>query len=147
MRMIWESADLLLDLPSPTVVELLFTDPRLEVAMRLSSTEAECIAAVTAVKTARYLRSMLNELGFLQLKPTWIYEDIASTINIVNARVSTERTCHIDIQFFAIQTWKEQSNVILHRIPGIINPSDDLINPLGWVLYCGHAPRLMCHYV
>jgi len=113
----------------------------------LSSTEAEFIAAVTtAAKTARYLRSMLTELGFPLLKPTRIFEDNASTIRIVNARVPTERTCHIDIRFFAIQAWKEQGDVILHHIPGIINPSDDLAKPLGWVLHSRHAPHLMGHY-
>ena len=43
-----------------------------------------------------------------------------------NARVPTERTRHIDIRFFAIQGWKEQGDIILRHIPGIINPSDDL---------------------
>ena len=94
----------------------------------------EFIAAVdtAAKKIARYLRSMLTELEFPQLKPTRIYKDNASTINIVNARVPTERTRHIDIRFFAIQGWKEQGDVIsyLHHIPGIINPSDDLTRPL-----------------
>jgi len=68
----------------------------------LSSTEAEFIDDVTAAKIARHLHYMLNKLGFPQLKPTRIFEDNASTINIVNARVPTERTCHIDIRFFAI---------------------------------------------
>jgi len=112
----------------------------------LSSTEAEFIAAVMAAKTARYLQSMLTELGFPQLKPTQIFEDNESTIRIVNTRVPTERTRHIDIRFFAIQAWKEQGDIILHHIPGIINPSDDLTKPLGWVLHSCHAPRLMGHY-
>ena len=89
---------------------------------------------------------MLTELGFLQLKPTRIFEDNASTIKIVNARVPTERTRHIYIRFFAIQAWKEQGDVILLHIPGVINPSDDLTKPLGWVLHSRHAPRLMGHY-
>ena len=89
---------------------------------------------------------MLTELGFPQLKPTLIFEDNASTIKIVNARVPTERTHHIDIHLFAIQAWKEQGDVTLHHIPGIINPSNDLTKPLGWVLHSRHMPRLMGHY-
>ena len=58
----------------------------------------------------------------------------------MNARVPTERTRHIDIRFFAIQGWKERGDIILHHIPGIINPSDDLTKPLGWVLHSRHAP-------
>jgi len=77
---------------------------------------------------------MLNELGFPQLKPTRIFEDNASTIRIVNARVPTERTRHLDIRFFAIQGWKEQGDIILHHIPGIINPSDDLTKDGFYIL-------------
>ena len=82
----------------------------------------------------------------LQLEPTRIFEDNASTIRIINARVPTERTRHIDIRFFAIQAWKEQGDVILHRISSNINPPDDLTKPFRWVLHSRHAPRLMAHY-
>ena len=40
-----------------------------------SSTEAEFIAAVSAAKAARYLRSVLREMGFEQRGPTIIYID------------------------------------------------------------------------
>ena len=50
---------------------------------------------------------------------------------IINVCVPNERTCHIDVQYFAIQDWKEDgSNEILH-IPGVINPADNLTKPLG----------------
>lgn len=111
-----------------------------------SSTEAEFIAAVHAAKTARWLRSILLELGLPQTKPTVLYEDNQSTINIVNARHPTERSRHIDIQYFAIQSWKEQGSILLQHLPGIINPADDLTKPLGWVLHARHARRLMGHY-
>ena len=52
----------------------------------LSSTEAELLAAVEAAKVARFLRSMLKELGFRQKKPTVIYEDNQSTIHVFNSR-------------------------------------------------------------
>ena len=112
----------------------------------LSSTEAEFIAACSAAKIALYIRSLLKELGYPPRGPTRIYEDNASTIKIVNARVPTERTRHIDIRFFAIQTWKEDNLILLTHIKGILNPSDDLTKPLGWVLHSRHARRLMGHY-
>ena len=78
----------------------------------LSSTEAELIAAVTAAKTARYLRSILRELGFEQSDPTPIYEDNMSAIDIVNSNKPTERSRHIDIRFFAIQDWKSRGDIV-----------------------------------
>ena len=102
----------------------------------LSSTEAEFIAAVTASKTAKYIRSVLNELGFPQLDPTPIYEDNKPTIDIVASQKPTERTRHIDIRFFAIQDWIHKSkDITLLHIPGVINPLDDLTKPLGRVLH------------
>jgi hypothetical protein len=52
-----------------------------------SSTEAEFIAAVSAAKTAKYLRAILVELGFPQPQPTPIYCDNMSAIKIINAKV------------------------------------------------------------
>jgi len=65
---------------------------------------------------------------------------------MINSQIPTERSRHIDIQYFAIQTWKENGDIIMHHIPGILNPSDDLTKPLGWVLHSCHARRLMGHY-
>ena len=111
-----------------------------------SSTEAEFLAAVLAAKHARYLRAILSELGFPQDSPTPIYEDNASAIKMINAKIPTERSRHIDIQHFAIQDWKEAGDIIMHHIAGVINPADDLTKPLGWVLHARHARRLMGHY-
>ena len=111
-----------------------------------SSTEAEFLAAVLAAKHAKFLRSILKELGFPQLDPTPIYEDNMSAIKMINARVPTERSRHIDIQHFAIQDCKAAGDIVMRHIPGIINASDDLTKPLGWVLHSRHARRIMGHY-
>ena len=112
----------------------------------LSSTEAELIAAITAAKTDRFLRSMLQELGFPHESPTPIYEDNDPTIDIVNSDITTERTHYIDIRFFAIKVWKEAGAIIMHHIDGIISLSNDLTKPLGWVLHFNHAGYMMGHY-
>jgi hypothetical protein len=71
-----------------------------------SSTEAEFIAAVAAAKTAKYLRTVLADLGFQQHGPTVLYEDNEATILMVNASKPTARSRHIAIQHFAIKEWK-----------------------------------------
>ena len=97
-------------------------------------------------KHAKYLRAILTELGFAPTGPTPIYEDNVSAINMINAKVPTDRSRHIDIQHFAIQDWKDAGEIVMHHVPGIINPSDDLTKPLGWVLHERHARRIMGHY-
>jgi hypothetical protein len=110
-----------------------------------SSTEAEFIAAVSAAKTARFLRSILQDLGFRQSTPTALHIDNQSAIKMINARRPTERARHIDIQWFAIQDWKERGDIITSHLPGVLNPSDDLSKPLGWILHSRHCRRFMGH--
>jgi hypothetical protein len=72
-----------------------------------SSTEVEFLAAVTAGKITKYLRSILTELGYPPLGPTILYEDNASAIKMINAGKPTEQSCHIDIQHLTIQDWRQ----------------------------------------
>ena len=65
---------------------------------------------------------------------------------MINGGVPTERSRHIDIQYFAIQDWKEAGDILMEHIDGILNPADDLTKPLGWILHSRHARRLMGHY-
>ena len=111
------------------------------------STKAEFLAAVTAAKHAKYLRAVLLELGYPQDGPTPLYEDNMSAINMINNRVPTERSRHIDIQHFAIQDWAEAKDIVLRHIPGILSIPDGLTKALGWVLHSRHARRMMGHFV
>ena len=104
----------------------------------LSLTEAELIAAVTAAKNIKYVRSVMKELGIENDDPTPIYEDNQSVIKIINANKPTGRSRHIDIHFFAIQDWKDSGIITMKHIPGVINPADNLTNPLGYVLHSRH---------
>jgi Reverse transcriptase (RNA-dependent DNA polymerase) len=112
-----------------------------------SSTEAEFIAAVTASKAVKYLRSILEQLGCPQVDPTPIYEDNEAAIEMINAFKPTPRARHIDIQFFAIQQWKQNGEVLFHHIPGTINMADALTKALGWILHTRHVRRAMGHYL
>jgi hypothetical protein len=52
----------------------------------------------------------------------------------------------MDLRFFAIQDWREAGDIVMSHIAGILNPSDDLTKPLGWVLHSRHCRRIMGHY-
>jgi len=111
-----------------------------------SSTKAEFLAAVATVKHARYMHAIMTDLGFPPKGPTVMYCDNQSAINMINARVPTERSRRIDIQHFAFQDWKDSCAIVMEFIPGVINLSDDLTKPLGWVLHDRHARRVKGHY-
>ena len=112
-----------------------------------SSTKAKFIAAHIAAKIAKYLRMVLKQLGYEQKSPTPIHIDDMYALQIINNNTSpTERTCHLDIRYFAIQDWREEGDIIMKHIPGILNPSDDLTKPLGYVLHARHCRQIMGHY-
>ena len=119
---------------------------KIQSTVSTSSTEAEFIAAVHAAKIAKYLRSILSDLGYPQVGPTTLYEDNAAAILMINASRPTSRSRHIDIQHFAIQEWKANHEIILSHIPGIINSADSLTKSLGSTLHHRHVRRLMGHY-
>ena len=52
----------------------------------------------------------------------------------------------MDLRFFSIQDWREAGDIIMKHIPGVLNPSDDMTKPLGWVLHARHCRRIMGHY-
>ena len=112
-----------------------------------SSTEAEFIAAHAAGKVARYLRFLLKDLGYEQSAPTPIYIDNLPALQMINDNSSpTDRTRHIHIRFFSLQDWRQDGDIIMVHIPGIVNPSDPLSKPVGFVLHSRHCRRVMGHY-
>ncbi|KAI2510494.1 hypothetical protein MHU86_3914 [Fragilaria crotonensis] len=119
---------------------------KIQSTVSTSSTEAEFLAAVHAAKIAKYLRSILLELGYPQLEPTTLFEDNAAAILMVNASRPTPRARHIDIQHFALQEWKANGEIVLSHIPGVVNSADSLTKSLGSTLHHRHVRRLMGHY-
>ena len=65
---------------------------------------------------------------------------------MVNESRPAPRARHIEIQHFAIQEWRNKGDIALRHCPGVINISDDLTKPLGWVLHARHARRGVGHF-
>jgi hypothetical protein len=119
---------------------------KMQVTVVTSSTKAEFIVAVHAAKIAKYLRSVLEELGFAQTDLTPLYVDNQAAITMINENKPTPHSQHIDIQHFAIQEWRARRLIGLLHIPGIVNPADQATKAIGWTLHSRHAQRAMEHY-
>jgi hypothetical protein len=119
---------------------------KLQATVATSSTEAEFLAAVHAAKIAKYLRSVLTELGFPPSGPTTLYEDNEAAIAMINENRPTPRVRHVDIQHFAIQEWRARGLVRMEYIPTTLNVADGSTKALGWTLHARHARRAMGHY-
>lgn len=116
---------------------------KLQSTVATSSTEAEFIAAVLAAKVAKYLRSILLDLGFPPDGPTTLFEDNRAAIHMANHGRPTERSRHIDIQHFALLEWCAKGEVRLDSIPTSIQPADALTKACGSILHLRHMRRLM----
>ena len=112
----------------------------------LSFTESEFFAAVSTAKVVLFNQSVLTDLKYPPQAPTVICKDNEGCIKIINACHLTNRIRHIDTPFFCIQDWKQHKDILSIHIPGILNQSDILTKPLGWVLHSCHACRIMGHF-
>jgi Reverse transcriptase (RNA-dependent DNA polymerase) len=119
---------------------------KLQTIVATSSTEAEFVCAVQTGKMVKYLRTVLNDLGFTPRAPTVIYEDNQAAIAMVNSSKPTPRSRHIDTQHYAIQGWKACNILRLEHIPGSLSPADALTKPLARILHHRHSRRMMGHY-
>ena len=56
-------------------------------------------------------------------------------LRVNNNSSPTERTRHVHIQYFSLQDWQQDGDLIMVHIPGIVNLSNSLSEPVGFVLY------------
>lgn len=88
-------------------------------SIALSSTEAEYMALSTASKEVVYLRSFLNELGFLRLidGPTELHGDNLSSQQLVKNPIYHARRKHIDIRVHYIRDVYNKNVIVLKYTP------------------------------
>ena len=116
---------------------------KLQHTVALSSAESELYAACEAAKNTKYIRSVMQHLGFKLTSPTPIHEDNAATIAVSNNQRATKRLRHVDLRHFALLEWVKNGDIILKPIPTADNPADELTKPLGNNLHCRHSDTLL----
>jgi hypothetical protein len=104
----------------------------------ISSTEGEFYAFVKGGKITLYLRSLLADLGYPCEGPTNIYADNTAVEFIVNDSRPTNRTRHVDVQFFAVQQWRDAGLINAKRLPGPINAADSMTKPTPYDTFQRH---------
>ena len=91
---------------------------------------------------------VLKQLGYEQTSPTSNYFDNQPAMLMINNNTTLTENCrHVDIRYWALQDWvREDKVMIMVHCAGVLNVSDDLTKPLGYVLHARHCRRLMGHY-
>jgi hypothetical protein len=97
----------------------------------LSSTEAEYVAASLACQEAVWLRVLLEDISFVQNKPTMIKEDNQGAIALSKNPKYHPRTKHIDIKHHFIRDKVAKKEVVLDYCPTEEMLADLLTKPLG----------------
>jgi len=95
-----------------------------------SSTEAEIKAIDMAIRSAAYIRELLLELGCEQRKPTKLYVDNKSAIDICETLKVGHKTRHINVRLQYIREQVNARTVELVFVPSEQNVADILTKPL-----------------
>jgi hypothetical protein len=103
---------------------------RKQPVVALSSTEAEYIALVEAVKEAIFLKQLLEDMGKSVLMPITIYCDNKSAISLSKNPVAHGRSKHIDIKLHFIRDVINQGVIQVEYVPTGENIADALTKSL-----------------
>ena len=96
-----------------------------------SSTEAEYMALLEAVKESVWIQQLLKELGRTAINTNTIYDDNQGAIALAHNPEHHARTKHIDIQYHFVRECVENEKVSLEYCPTADMVADALTKPLA----------------
>ena len=109
----------------------------------LSSTEAEIREAVNGGKEAEWLRYLLYELGYPQLKPTIIREDNNGCISFSKNATHHDATKHVVLRYYWLKEQVAKGHITLQKIHTHDNIADIFTKLLPRKLFDKHAVKLL----
>ena len=78
--------------------------------------------------------------------PSTLFIDNEAALHMINERRPTPRARHVEVQYFAVQEWRRNGDIIMRHLQGVNNPSDGLTKALSTILHHRHSRRSMGHY-
>jgi hypothetical protein len=115
---------------------------KLSAIITTSSTEAELISAAYCAAEVAFIRKLAQELGFVQVSPTIIFEDYNGAIALGNSGHFKGRSKHIDLRFFFLSDYISRGLVKFERVDSK-NQIDDIgTAPRPWPVFQRHRPVL-----
>jgi len=111
----------------------------------LSSTESEYVATCEDTRDLKYLRYLLESIGFEVEMPNTMYEDNMSCIKMLNSDVLNHGTSkHISPKFNFVREEITNGNIQVVYLPTEEQPADILTKALSFRLHNNNVERMMC---
>ena len=89
---------------------------KLSAIIATSSTEAELISAAYCAAEVAFLRKLAQELGFVQVSPTIIFEDYNGAIALGTSGHFNGCSKHIDLRFFFLSDYISRGLIKFERV-------------------------------
>lgn len=115
---------------------------KLQSTVALSTAESEFIALSAAAQEAKWLKMLLEELGYPQ-GPITIYTDSQSAKAIAEKSSTSTRSKHIDIRLFFLRDYIQAGTIKLEWRSSTSMTADIMTKPLGKTLFKQHARSLL----
>ena len=109
----------------------------------LSSMEAEIREATTATKEILYLRELLKDLGYVQDRPSVLFEDNSGCISFSKNATHHENTKHVVLRYYWLKMMVDDGVVVLEKVHSSDNIADIFTKPLRYDLFIKHASKLL----
>ena len=112
-------------------------------AVTLSSTEAEIREAVNGGKEGEWLRYLLFELGYQQLKPTVLKEDNNGCISFSKNATHHDATKHVVLRYYWLKEQVAAGILTLEKVHTHSNIADIFTKPIPKPLFDKHQNTLL----
>jgi hypothetical protein len=109
----------------------------------LSSTEAEYVALFECAKEIKWMRGLLEELGFPQMGPTVVYEDNTACIALANGHGNHKRTKHFNVRLHYVRELVNDDEITVQHVSSEDMLADLLTKSMPKVRFNSLARQLL----
>ena len=106
-----------------------------QASMAISAHDTECFTASTGAAQSYPIRGILQELKILQIHPSPIFSDSASTRLVANYEAALKRSIYIARRILYMREGVSENEYSFHQCIGATNPSDPNTKVVSRILF------------
>ena len=106
-----------------------------QASMAISAHDTECFTASTGAAQSYPIRGILQELKILQIHPSPIFTNSASTRLVANYEAALKRSIYIARRILYMREGVSENEYSFHQCIGATNPSDPNTKVVSRILF------------